>query len=50
VPDQGTTVTIMLPLAKGTRTDRDVDAEGDRAPVSDATPLPAGDHEGRPYG
>jgi len=40
VPDQGTTVTIKLPLAQGARTDREVDAEETRASARDAPTLP----------
>lgn len=37
IPDQGTTVTIKLPLAHGTRTDRVVDAQENSVPLPEKT-------------
>ena len=49
VPDQGTTVTIKLPLAQGARTDREVDAEENRASArTGASPVPTIHEPGQP--
>ncbi len=49
VPDQGTTVTITLPLAQGARTHREVDVEWDRASTrTGASPVPTIHEPGQP--